>query len=524
VNTLKPYKIKQILLLGSICFLLFNCETTSAQTINQRYHFEQQNLIMCGVIPTDSCIYTSGVYRPQQGTVTGSFIARIAFDGTVDWFKPIIDSVNHIEFWYDALIQTSDGRFANVGQEFDYSTNHMNAFFIKYDASGDIMFTTRITPWDTAMNSFFQSVQLVQTSDSGYVFVGSIQFNDGNVQAVLLKLDKYGNHLWTQEYGDSWDDVARGLTLAQDGGFYIGASRSNTAFGGGAPQIWYSNIIKTDSAGNIEWEYLSDETLVEGVHDLLETPDGGLIYGSGWGTENGSSAVFKGYVVKLDDQLQLEWELILDGGNRNEGGETHLSALSDGNYAVADMAHITDTTEIIPGHNYTDYGRLTKINPQGQIIWQRWYFPDSIPGDHFHDMYDMKATDDGFTMVAHSIYYAAASQGQQGWLIKTDTSGCLTPGCGSVGISAPETANIGQMLIYPNPATTQIAIDLSLPQGTTGGTLEIVDMLGQTLYSEAIPFHNTSYIVNTSRWNNGSYIAITRTSTVSISQQFLIVH
>jgi hypothetical protein len=247
------------------------------------------------------------------------------------------------------------------------------------------------------------------------------------------------------------------------------------------------------------------------VHDLIETPDGGYIYGSVWGTEIGSGsnteAVFQGYVVTLDDQLNLQWDLVLDGGLRMEGGEMHVSALGDGNYAAEDIVHITDTTEIIPGHNYTDYGRLTKINPQGQIIWQRWYFPDSIPGDHFHDMYDMKATDNGFTMVAHSIDYEAASQGQQGWLIKTDTAGCLTPGCGSVGISAPETANIGQMLIYPNPASDNIAIDLSLPEGISGGTLEIVDMLGRTVYSESIPFHNTSYIINTSGWKTGSYVA-----------------
>jgi hypothetical protein len=516
--------IRFVKLLSVVAFILVSITVVSAQTINQRYHFDQRNLIMCGVIPTDSCIYTSGIYLPTNSNLVGSFLAKLALDGTLEWFKPLIDTSNSIELWFDALIPTNDEGFANVGYQYDYANEYHHAYFIKYDQFGDSLFTTKISPWDTAMNGFIQPVHLIQTADSGFVFAGSIQFNDFNVQAVLLKLDKNGNHLWTKEYGDSWHNRARGLTLAEDGGFYLGAWKTNASFGGGTQQIWYSNIIKTDSAGNIEWEYLSDETLVEGVHDLIETPDGGFIYGSGWGTENGPSAVFKGYVVKLDDQMQLEWDLILDGGNRIEGGETHLSALSDGNYAVADMTHITDTTQIIPGHYFTDYGRLTKINPQRQIIWQRWYFPDSIPGDHFHDMYDMKATDDGFTMVAHSIYYAAASQGQQGWLIKTDTSGCLTPGCGSVGITAPETMKIGQMLIYPNPASDQIAIDLSLPQGTTGGTLEIVDMLGQTLYSEAIPFHNTSYIVNTSRWNNGSCIAITRTGTVSISQQFLIVH
>jgi hypothetical protein len=134
----------------------------------------------------------------------------------------------------------------------------------------------------------------------------------------------------------------------------------------------------------------------------------------------------------------------------------------------------------------------------------------------------MKATDDGFTMVAHSIYYAAASQGQQGWLIKTDTSGCLTPGCGSVGITDPEQVEAAQMLIYPNPASDQIAIDLSLPEGISGGTLEIVDMLGRTVYSESIPFHNTSYVINTSGWKTGSYVAHCTGLKTQVSQIILI--
>jgi hypothetical protein len=517
--------IRFVKLLSVVAFILVSITVVSAQTINQRYHFEQQNLVMCGVITTDSCIYTSGIYLPANGAPSyiGSFLAKLALDGTLEWFKPIIDSITSIELWFDALIPTIEGGFANVGYQVDYANGYHNAYFIKYDQLGDSLFTTKISPWDTAMNGWHQQVALVQTADSGFVFAGSIQFNDFNFQAVVLKLDKNGNHLWTKEYGDAWDNRVKNLTLAQDGGFYIGAWKTNAGFNGGIQQIWYSNIIKTDSAGNIEWEYLSDETLVEGVHDLIETPDGGLIYGSGWGTENGHSAVFKGYVVKLDDQMQVEWDLILDGTSRNEGGELHVAALPDGNYAVSDMTHTQDTTETMLGLGYTYFGRLTKINPQGQIIWQRWYFPDDLTGDHFKDMYDMQATDDGFTMVAHSIDYEATSQGQRGWLIKTDTSGCLTPGCGSVGIIDPEAMEIGQMLIYPNPATNHIAIDLSLPAGTKGGTLEIVDMLGRTVYSEAIPFHNTSYDVNTSAWANGRYNAVVVSEDAQFSQALIIV-
>lgn len=82
---------------------------------------------------------------------------------------------------------------------------------------------------------------------------------------------------------------------------------------------------------------------------------------------------------------------------------------------------------------------------------------------------------------------------------------------------------IGQMLIYPNPATNHIAIDLSLPAGTKGGTLEIVDMLGRTVYSEAIPFHNTSYDVNTSAWANGRYNAVVVSEDAQFSQALIIV-
>ena len=76
--------------------------------------------------------------------------------------------------------------------------------------------------------------------------------------------------MWSQTYGGTENDVALSLIQTSDGGYaLVGYTRS---FGAGEDDFW---LIKTDEAGNMEWNRTYGGTGSDIALSLIETSDGG---------------------------------------------------------------------------------------------------------------------------------------------------------------------------------------------------------------------------------------------------------
>src|SRR5690606_26129079 len=106
------------------------------------------------------------------------------------------------------------------------------------------------------------ALEVIQTSDNGYVLMGNTSSNDGDVtnnqggiDLWVVKLDNDGDLQWERSLGGSGDDFQASIQLTVDGG-YIVAAASFSADGDvtenyGGMDIW---VVKLDPAGAIQWE------------------------------------------------------------------------------------------------------------------------------------------------------------------------------------------------------------------------------------------------------------------------------
>ena len=90
-----------------------------------------------------------------------------------------------------------------------------------------------------------------QTSDGGYIIVGSMYTNKIGLQSQmvwLIKTDGDGNKVWDRMFSGPRNDVGYSVQQIRDGGYIIaGVSES---FGAGSQNAW---LIKTDANGNEIW-------------------------------------------------------------------------------------------------------------------------------------------------------------------------------------------------------------------------------------------------------------------------------
>ena len=139
------------------------------------------------------------------------------------------------------------------------TTVHQNVLIGKIDSNQHITWIDVFggSDDDVAMSS-------CQTPDGGFAVLaitssldGDVTGNRGANDIWLLRLDGAGNLLWQKTYGSSGSDQAVSVANTADHGFIIlGTTNGSDGdvpfhYGGYFSEDWL--VIKTDSAGNVQW-------------------------------------------------------------------------------------------------------------------------------------------------------------------------------------------------------------------------------------------------------------------------------
>ena len=221
-----------------------------------------------------------------------------------------------------AVRQTGDGGFILVGSS--TGTNGTAARLVRTNSRGTEL-------WSRALGDISGSVGYdVAVITNGYVIAGSTDSSDSGSQAFLVKTDLTGDPQWTKYFGGSYNDEARFLAMASDGGYALGGFTWSD--GAGQSDFW---LVKADDSGELEWERTFGGVLRDSAHSLLSTSDGGFAL-AGW------SESFRGgdrfWVVRTDAYGRLQWssshQASADSSEVSAGARS-ISQADDGSLVVA---------------------------------------------------------------------------------------------------------------------------------------------------------------------------------------------
>ena len=236
-----------------------------------------------------------------------------------------------------------------------------------------------------------------QTSDGGYILVGSTDSNDGNGDILVMKLDWRGDILWQKSYGsDSWE-WASNIRQTTDGGYILAGTTDSTAGNGDLL------VMKLNGSGDISWQKSYYHEGWEWPSEIQITSDGGYILtASATGPLDDYTDTL---VMKLYDNGKVEWENIYEG-NGSEWPSSILQT-SDGGYVVAGSA--TD-----PADGTTDTW-VIKLDEYGNIQWKQNFTGD---GSNWPSQI-MQTSDEGFIIAG----YQSDSNSENGdfWIMKLNS-------------------------------------------------------------------------------------------------------
>jgi hypothetical protein len=151
-------------------------------------------------------------------------------------------------------------------------------------------------------SSEYGGFQIIQTKDSNYAVVGSL-----NKDVSLIKIDKYGNKIFSKTYGGSSIDEAFGIAQTTDGKYFYltGGTFSFST----APAFASAYLLKIDAqTGNLVWSIYFNGA---GGCSVVANDDGGCTFTGGAGS---ISSVSKTFAARVDKDGNVLWQNVYGNG------------------------------------------------------------------------------------------------------------------------------------------------------------------------------------------------------------------
>jgi len=238
---------------------------------------------------------------------------------------------------------------------------------------------------------------VVQTSDGGYAIAGyTDSFDAGLSDFWLVKTDSAGIMQWSQTYDEGGDDLAYSVVQTFDGGYAI------AGYSGG--DFW---LVKTDSAGIMQWSQPYYGGGDDGAYSVVQTSDGG--YALAGYTNSFGAGHDDFWLVKTGAGGNVEWNQTYGGANSDVAWS--VVQTDDGGYAIAGWTQS-------PSAGDYDFW-LVKTDQIGNMQWNKTYGGTGDDGAYSL----VQTSDGGYAIAGYTDSFDAGLS--DFWLVKTDSAGIM---------------------------------------------------------------------------------------------------
>jgi len=273
----------------------------------------------CGIQTSDGGYALTGWTHSFGAGGTDFWLIKTDSDGNAQWNRTYGGAAMDIPM---SVVQTSDGGYALAGFTYSFGAGGPDMWLVKTDSAGNIQWNNTYggTNWDVAYS-------MIHTSDGGYVLTGyTYSFGAGGPDMWLVKTDSAGNMQWNKMYGGASDDEAESVVQTSDGGYALAGITQS--YGAGGYDSW---LVKTDSAGNIQLNVTYGGADTDYAFSVVQTGDHG--YALAGATNSSGAGGLDFWLVRTDSDGNMQWNKTY-GGTNDDAACSMVRTLDDG-YALA---------------------------------------------------------------------------------------------------------------------------------------------------------------------------------------------
>jgi len=318
-------------------------------------------------ITNDKGFIITGYTNPCN-TNANPFLLKTDFSGNQQWVQ-IYDSLQTNPMFepsaqgYD-VIQTGDGGYLLTGIAGSFAVDG-EIFILKTDSIGNKLWLMKDTGILIATGS-----SISKAENENYIILGTTTdsiLGNGNKYMYLLKIDSNGNKIWGKTY--DWNsNNTNGAVVRMD-------HQENYLLLGTRDSTWDAKeiiFIKTDTNGNILWEKsFKKYNRTYGMDLDISTDLGYIILGAYNNLNDNEDGI---YLIKTDSAGSIQWERLI----ANRGGYSIRQTFDDG-YIITGvpstlLIKTNDTGGVVLNINLSPIEKTSSIN----------VYPNPVINDGFY--------------------------------------------------------------------------------------------------------------------------------------------
>jgi hypothetical protein len=448
----------------------------------------------------------------------GGALIQLSPDGTVEWLQ-VLESTGNVYNLHS--IAVDDGWIVLAS---DYDTSF---FVVKYSVEGNLL-------WQKGINFpvYFSPSAVCPTDDGGCIVIGAYDYFygvNGQTKLSVVRFGPSGDLLWSQIYsGDFSKSWGVAIRPAGDDQYMLAGYLSETT--GVSPLL-----AKISGNGDAVWgkKYLSEEVAFGGLHDMIITDMGIAMHADTYGfwvndivfiTDPEGMPLW----VKQYEPMSFENDYSLFSSLRpllNIDHEGNL-VVSGGSYGYQ-LFHIGKGGEVMRSNRYETYGIGSLTSSEGNMIVignGPMIYPKEnkrftnlhsgiskygLAGESEH-CYSSPTSAESQTVLLETVsvdlLHSPAGEFFIPELISNDLILTVKDSCVSAlgSIFGHEAQPGEQLVVTPNPATTEAWLQLPANIPLTDMQIELYSPTGRLLY-KAQPTSNF-HKIETAKLPAGLYV------------------
>lgn len=241
---------------------------------------------------SDGGYIITGLTRSSGNGEDDVFLIKTDSAGNITWIRTYGGAYHD---WGNSVMQTPDDGFIVAGVTDTIGSDFIDVYVIRTDADGDTIWTRTI---GGGGDDCVFSIQ--ESPDSGYILAGfTSSFGAGIVDGYLVNINDSGDTIWTRTYGGGDYDNIKSACQTSDGGYILAGLTQS--FGAIIRDVY---IIKIDSFGNVIWSGIYGGPGADLALSIKQTSDDGYIIAGA--TTSYGAGNHDVYIVKLSsDQTSV---------------------------------------------------------------------------------------------------------------------------------------------------------------------------------------------------------------------------
>jgi uncharacterized delta-60 repeat protein len=256
------------------------------------------------------------------------------------------------------ILSQSDGTSLILGYTNSYGTAKQDIWLLKINSEGDTLWTKTYG----GSNYDYPTEMLLQPDGSILILGYTDSFGAGNKDIWLLKVNSFGDTLWTKTFGGIHDDVPVKMLLQSDGSILV-LGVTNLIFSDVAP-IGDILLFKVNSSGNTLWTKIYGESGYNSPTQMLLQSDGSMLI---TGITNFNGAENQSiWLLKVNSVGDTLWTKTY-GGIHNSN-PTQMILQPDSSILI-----LGQTNYFLSDVNSSRNIYLLKANSLGDTLWTKIY-------------------------------------------------------------------------------------------------------------------------------------------------------